>query len=242
MMTKKLYLESIEAAYLEEFTAEVIAIEDNKIVLDQTLFYPLGGGQNWDLGSIDGPNGKMNVIEVRGRDTIHHTIEDTFELEIGDEVSGTIDFERRYAHMKMHTAQHLVSGIAYEMFDGVRTVGNQIHTEKSRIDFKPIQFSEDMLLELQSAVNEKIQLGLEVTDSQMTRDEINSIMPQERTNMDLLPSFINDLRVVTIGDKQDLCPCAGTHVRNISEIKGIEFIGKKSKGKGTQRVTYELID
>lgn len=242
MMTKKLYLESIEAAYLEEFTAEVIAIEDNKIVLDQTLFYPLGGGQNWDLGSIDGPNGKMNVIEVRGRDTIHHTIEDTFELEIGDEVSGTIDFERRYAHMKMHTAQHLVSGIAYEMFDGVRTVGNQIHTEKSRIDFKPIQFTEEMLLELQSAVNEKIQLGLEVTDSQMTRDEINSIMPQERTNMDLLPSFINDLRVVTIGDKQDLCPCAGTHVRNISEIKGIEFIGKKSKGKGTQRVTYKLID
>ena len=242
MMTKKLYLESIEAAYLEEFTAEVIAIEDNKIVLDQTLFYPLGGGQNWDLGSIDGPNGKMNVIEVRGRDTIHHTIEDTFELEIGDEVSGKIDFERRYSHMKMHTAQHLVSGIAYEMFDGVRTVGNQIHTEKSRIDFKPIQFTEDMLLELQSAVNEKIKLGLEVTDSQMTRDEINSIMPQERTNMDLLPSFIDDLRVVTIGDKQDLCPCAGTHVRNISEIKGIEFIGKKSKGKGTQRVTYELID
>ena len=242
MMTKKLYLESIDAAYLEEFTAEVIAIEDNKIVLDQTLFYPLGGGQNWDLGTIDGPNGKMNVIEVRGRDIIHHTIEDTFELEIGDEVSGTIDFERRYAHMKMHTAQHLVSGIAYEMFDGVRTVGNQIHTEKSRIDFKPIQFTEDMLLELQSAVNDKIQLGLEVTDSQMTRDEINSIMPQERTNMDLLPSFINDLRVVTIGDKQDLCPCAGTHVRNISEIKGIEFIGKKSKGKGTQRVTYELID
>ena len=242
MMTKKLYLESIEAAYLEEFTAEVIAIEDNKIVLDQTLFYPLGGGQNWDLGTINGPNGEMNVVEVRGRDAIHHTIEDTFELEIGDEVSGTIDFERRYAHMKMHTAQHLVSGIAYEMFNGVRTVGNQIHTEKSRIDFKPIQFTEEMLSELQSTVNEKIQLGLEVSDSQMTRDQINSIMPLERTNMDLLPSFINDLRVVTIGDKQDLCPCAGTHVRNISEIKGIEFIGKKSKGKGTQRVTYQLID
>ena len=242
MITKKLYLESIEAAYLEEFTAEVIALEDNKIVLDQTLFYPLGGGQNWDLGTLDGPNGKMNVVEVRGRGTIQHSIEDTFELEIGDEVTGRIDFERRYAHMKMHTAQHLVSGIAYEMFNGVRTVGNQIHTEKSRIDFKPIQFSEDMLLELQSTVNEKIQLGLEVTDSQMTRDEINSIMPQERTNMDLLPSFINDLRVVTIGDRQDLCPCAGTHVRNISEIKGIEFIGKKSKGKGTQRVTYKLSD
>ena len=242
MITKKLYLESIEAAYEDEFTAEVIALEDNKIVLDQTLFYPLGGGQNWDLGTLTGPNGEMNVIEVRGRDVIHHTIEDLFQLEVGDEVSGKIDFERRYAHMKMHTAQHLVSGIAYEMFDGVRTVGNQIHTEKSRIDFKPIQFSEEMLLELQASVNEKIQLGLEVTDSEMTRDEINSIMPQERTNMDLLPSFINDLRVITIGDQQDLCPCAGTHVRNISEIKGIEFTGKKSKGKGIQRVTYQLTE
>lgn len=242
MKTKKLYLESIEAAYIDEFAAEVVAIEENKIVLDQTLFYPLGGGQNWDLGKLVGPNGEMNVVEVRGRDAIHHTVEDAFDLQIGDEVRGTIDFERRYAHMRMHTAQHLVSGIAYEMFDGVRTVGNQIHTEKSRIDFKPIQFTEEMLLELQDAVNEQIQHGLEVSDSEMTRDQINSIMPEERTNMDLIPSFINDLRVITIGDKQDLCPCAGTHVRNISEIKGIEFIGKKSKGKGTQRVTYQLKD
>ena len=242
MNTNKLYLESMESAYLEEFTAGVLAIDENKIVLDQTLFYPLGGGQNWDLGSLEGPNGRMEVIEVRGRGAIHHTVEDTFELEVGDEVRGKIDFERRYSHMKMHTAQHLVSGIAYEMFDGVRTVGNQIHTEKSRIDFKPIQFTEEMLLDLQTTVNEKIALRLDVTDSQMTRDEINSIMPPDRTNMDLLPAFINDLRVVTIGDRLDMCPCAGTHVRNISEINGIEFIGKKSKGKGTQRVTYQLID
>ncbi len=95
MNTKKLYLESIEAAYLDEFSAEVIAIEDNKIVLDQTLFYPLGGGQNWDIGTIEGPNGKMNVTEVRGRDSIYHTMDEIFELEVGDEVHGKIDFERR---------------------------------------------------------------------------------------------------------------------------------------------------
>ena len=242
METKKLYLESIEAAYHSEFSAKVLAIEENKVVLDQTLFYPLGGGQNWDLGTLEGPNGQMDVVEVRGRDSIYHTIEDIFELDVGDEVEGKIDFDRRYAHMRMHTAQHLVSGIAYEMFDGVRTVGNQIHTEKSRIDFKPIQFTEEMLFDLQEAVNEQIEQGLEVTDSQMTRNEINAIMPEDRTNMDLLPSFINDLRVITIGDQQDLCPCAGTHVRNISEIKGLEFIGKKSKGKGTQRVTYKLTE
>lgn len=240
MNTKKLYLDSIEAAYLDQFSAEVLAVDDNKVTLDQTLFYPLGGGQNWDLGTLEGPNGTMDVIEVRGREAIQHTIQDSHNLEVGDEVHGKIDFDRRYAHMKMHTAQHLVSGIAYELFDGVRTVGNQIRTDQSRIDFKPIQFSEEMLAELQQSVNDKIAEGLEVTDSQMTRSEINSIMPEERTNMDLLPSFITDLRVISIGDQQDLCPCAGTHVRNISEINGIKFIGKKSKGKGTQRVTYVL--
>tara|TARA_B100001094_G_scaffold99954_1_gene96116 strand:+ start:25 stop:750 length:726 start_codon:yes stop_codon:yes gene_type:complete len=240
MTTERLYLSSIEAAYQKEFVAKVVKVEENKISLDRTLFYPLGGGQNWDLGVLNGPNGQSNVTEVRGRNVIEHTVDDVFGLEVGDEVTGSIDFDRRYAHMKMHTAQHLVSGIAYELFDGVRTVGNQIHTDRSRIDFHPIQFSEEMLLQLQSEVNEKIRQGLEVTDFQMTRDEINAIMPQERTNMDLLPAFINDLRVVTIGERQDMCPCAGTHVRNISEIGEVEFTGKKSKGKGKQRVSYIL--
>ena len=101
MKTKKLYLESIEAAYLEEFSAKVLAIDQNKIILDQTLFYPLGGGQNWDLGTFNGPNGAMNVVEVRGRDSIHHTVDDTFDLEVGDTVHGKIDFERRFAHMRL---------------------------------------------------------------------------------------------------------------------------------------------
>lgn len=240
MTTERLYLTSIEAAYDKEFVATVTKVEENKIALNQTLFYPLGGGQNWDLGVLNGPNGELNVTEVRGRDIIEHTVDDVFELEVGDEVTGLIDFERRYAHMKMHTAQHLVSGIAYELFNGVRTVGNQIHTDRSRIDFHPIQFTDEMLQQLQTEVNGKIKQALDVTDSQMTRDEINAIMPQERTNMDLLPTFINDLRVVTIGDQQDMCPCAGTHVRNISEIGEIEFTGKKSKGKGKQRVSYIL--
>ena len=240
MTTERLYLSSIDSAYEKEFTATVTKVEGNKVALDRTLFYPLGGGQNWDLGVINGPNGQLNVTEVRGRDIIEHTVDNVFELQVGDEVTGSIDFERRYAHMKMHTAQHLVSGIAYELFDGVRTVGNQIHTDRSRIDFHPIQFTEEMLSDLQTEVNQKIKQALVVTDSQMTRDEINAIMPQERTNMDLLPAFINDLRVVTIGDRQDMCPCAGTHVRNISEIGEIEFTGKKSKGKGKQRVSYIL--
>ena len=76
MTTERLYLSSIESAYEKEFTATVTKIEGNKIALDQTLFYPLGGGQNWDLGILNGPNGQLNVTEVRGRDIIEHTVED----------------------------------------------------------------------------------------------------------------------------------------------------------------------
>jgi misacylated tRNA(Ala) deacylase len=140
----------------------------------------------------------------------------------------------------MHTAQHLVSGLVYELFNGARTVGNQIHADRSRIDFNPISFDEVMLGTMTQAVNDKIDEGLEVTDSIMTRKEINAIMPPERTNMDLLPAFVSDLRVVQIGEQVDMCPCAGTHVSNLKEIGHIEIIGKKSKGKGTQRVSYNL--
>ena len=142
--------------------------------------------------------------------------------------------------MRMHTAQHLMSGLAYEMFDGVRTVGNQIHADRSRIDFNPISFDETMLSDLVAAANDRIDQRLEVTDAVMTRDEINAIMPADRTNMDLLPASVSSLRIVQIGDRVDMCPCAGTHVSNIGELGHVEFLGKKSKGKGTQRFSYTL--
>ena len=239
-MTVKLYLESIEAAYARTFDAQVVAIDGNSIVLDRTLFYPLGGGQHWDTGVLSGPNGDINVQEVRGRGDVQHTVETEHQLVVGDEVRGTVDWDTRYAHMRMHTAQHLMSGIAYELFNGVRTVGNQIHAEKSRIDFNPISFDEAMMERLVDVVNGHINTGLKVSDSVMTREEINTIMPPDRTNMNLLPASVRDLRVVQIGDQVDLCPCAGTHVSNTSELGRVELIGKKSKGKGTQRLSYHL--
>jgi Ser-tRNA(Ala) deacylase AlaX len=142
--------------------------------------------------------------------------------------------------MKMHTAQHLMSGLAYENFNGTRTVGNQIHATHSRIDFNPISFTEEMLETLAYKANELTKQSIMVNDGIMTREEINSIMPPERTNMNLLPKSVRDLRVVKIGDDVDLCPCAGTHVANLTEIGSVDIIGKKSKGKGTQRITYEL--
>ena len=240
MNTTKLYLENIEAAYNTKFTAKVISIDGNKIGLDRTLFYPIGGGQNWDTGKIITPNEELQVSEVRGRNLVEHHVNTDHNLSVGDEIIGEIDWDRRYSHMRMHTAQHLMSGLAYELFDGTRTVGNQINVSHSRIDFNPISFDESMIKELSDSANQYIRESTKVYESIMTREEINSIMPEDRTNMDLLPKSVKDLRVITIGNEFDLCPCAGTHVANLSEIGDITILSKKSKGKGTQRIKYEL--
>ncbi len=235
-----MYMESIEAGYLRDFSAEVIAVEENAVTLDQTLFYPIGGGQNWDTGTISWDSGKVTVTEVRGRGDVQHFVGDDHGMEVGDSVEGSIDWDRRHAHMRMHTAQHLVSGLVYEMFDGARTVGNQINTNRSRIDFNPIKFTDEMIEDLFHRANEITESDLVVTDCIMTREEINAIMPPDRTNMSLLPISVKQLRVVRIGDNLDLCPCAGTHVRALGEVGNLEFLGRKNKGKGTTRVSYTL--
>jgi misacylated tRNA(Ala) deacylase len=240
MATEKLWMPSIESCYETDFTAQVISIEDNKAILDRTLFYPIGGGQNWDVGTLSWDGGESPVTEVRGRADIAHHLTNISGLRVGDEVEGNIDWQRRHAHMRMHTAQHLVSGIVYEMFHGTRTVGNQIHHDRSRIDFNPIKFEDEMLNRVLAHTNEMIESDLSVECRVMTRAEINRIMPPDRTNMDLLPVSVKELRVVRVGDDVDLCPCAGTHVRKLSEIGNMRLLGKKSKGKGTQRVSYTL--
>ena len=240
MATDLLYMDSIAACYDREFSATITKVDEGSVVLDRTLFYPLGGGQNWDVGHLESDLGKTPVNEVRGRGDINHFVGDDHGLEIGDEVHGTIDWKRRYAHMKMHTAQHLVSGVVYEMFHGTRTVGNQIHADRSRIDFHPIKFDQEMLERVFTSAQEIIDSELPVTCTTMTRNEVNRIMPPERTNMDLLPISVKQLRVITIGDDFDLCPCAGTHVANLSEIGELELLGKKNKGSMVQRISYTL--
>jgi len=126
------------------------------------------------------------------------------------------------------------------LFNGVRTVGNQIHADRSRIDFNPIAFDDAMLEQLIQATNQRIDEGLPVSESIMDREAMNAIMPPDRTNMDLLPESVRELRVIQIGDQIDMCPCAGTHVSNLAELGHVEFLGKKSKGKGTQRFSYRL--
>ncbi len=240
-MTKLLYMDSLDACYEREFTATVQETRPDWLLLDQTLFYPLGGGQNWDTGRLEFEDGTvLEVSEVTKRGPVKHVV-GQHGIEAGATLKGVIDWDRRYAHMRMHTAQHLVSGIAYEMFDGARTVGNQIHAERSRIDLNPINFTPEMMDDLAAAANDIVRAKKPIDAVTMTRDEIDAVMPSDRTNMDLLPKSVQELRVIRIGDDIDLCPCAGTHVKNTGEIGEIEILGRKSKGKGTQRIEYRLV-
>lgn len=233
-------MRSIEDCYETSFEATVTMARPDWLQLDQTLFYPLGGGQDWDMGVLETEDGQLlSVQEVTKRGPVKHVVGDHAVAE-GTRVTGRIDWERRYAHMRMHTAQHLVSGLAYEMFQGVRTVGNQIHADRSRIDLNPIQCTPTMLTDLESAANDVVRQQAPIETVTMTRAEVDGVMPPERTNMDLLPRSVQELRVVRIGDDLDLCPCAGTHVRNTHEIGEVQILGIKGKGKGTQRLEYTL--
>ncbi|MFO1533089.1 MAG: alanyl-tRNA editing protein [Thermoplasmatota archaeon] len=243
--TRLLYMDSLERAYDRTFAARVVDATPDAVVLDQTLFYPLGGGQGWDTGTLATADGRnANVAEVTKRGPVKHTVGAGHGLKVGDEVAGAIDWERRYAHMRMHTAQHLVSGLAYEMFGKggtpPRTVGNQIHRNASRIDFNPINFTNGMLADLAAAANDAVHAAYPLTAATMTREEVLAEQPPDRTNMDLLPKSVTELRVIRIGQDVDLCPCAGTHVANTREIGELTILRRTSKGSGTQRIEYTL--
>jgi misacylated tRNA(Ala) deacylase len=240
-MTRMLYMDSIEACYDREFTATVQDAKPDWIGLDQTLFYPLGGGQDWDTGVLETEDGtRIQVTEVTKRGPVKHVVGDVHGLTPGTRLRGVIDWDRRYAHMRMHTAQHLVSGLAYELWGGTRTVGNQLHADRSRIDFNPLEPTRERLEDLEAAANDVVKAARPVEAVTMTRDAVNDRMPPDRTNMDLLPRSVQELRVIRIGDDLDLCPCAGTHVANTREIGEIRFLRTKSKGKGTHRLEYTL--
>jgi len=143
--------------------------------------------------------------------------------------------------MRMHTAQHLLSGLAYILFEGARTVGNQIGADRSRLDLRPVTLSEgelDLLREgFDAAVAADIPLRMEVMQRQALIDEVGL----ERSNLDMIPASVDEMRIIRIGDEVDICPCAGTHVRSLGELGRLGEVSVKSKGKGTKRLSYDLI-
>ena len=232
---------SHEGTYRKEFSAKVEATFPGIVELDRTAFYHLGGGQPSDTGKLSWDQNEITVIDVRKKNRIRHMVNGDLP-EVGTEVEGKLDWTKRYSHMQMHTSQHLVSAVVNESY-GSDTVGNQIGQAKSRIDFKPLKLSVDQLNNLEDEVNTYIDKDLKVEISEKDRSELEN-NPDIRSSMSsglwkMLPSSVKRLRVISIGDI-DVCPCAGTHVRSLSEIGKVKFIKKDNKGAQKLRLTYEL--
>lgn len=238
-MTEQLHMPDIEANYLREFQARIVKRGEDYVVLDRTAFYPLGGGQEPDQGVLFHDEGELRVVDVKKKGEVRHYVEGPVPESV-TKVAGFVDWDRRYAHMRMHTAQHLVSALVYDLF-GARTVGNQIHADRSRIDFSVEDLTATDLRQIEEDANQLIKRDLGVDCYTEARSSLLERVNPERCNLDLIPQSIPELRVIEIRDF-DICPCAGTHVRNTDEIGPIEVLGTRSKGKEKTRLEFTLRD
>ena len=236
--TEILYMKDVESNYIKEFDAKVIEKGFDYVVLDRTAFYPLGGGQPSDTGWLTWPGGKVEVKEVTKKEGIRHHLVQNPDI-VPEQVHGIVNWERRFAHMRMHTAQHVVSGVVYDLWKA-RTVGNQLYHDRSRIDFAPIKFSDEMVKQLEDKCNEILGSGAKVEICTADREQLEKDIDAQRANLDLLPKSVRNLRIVTI-EKFDVCPCAGTHVRSLAEIGRMKIVKRENKGKDRERITYELV-
>jgi len=240
-MTLQYHMNSHDGTYKKEFQSKVTAVYPGIVELEETAFYHLGGGQPSDKGTLNWKDGESIVYDVRKKNRIRHMVEGDLP-EIGDSVEGKLNWNRRYTHMRMHTSQHLVSAIVSDLY-GADTVGNQIGSDKSRIDFKPLKLNMNEIDDLIDLTNEYIAKDINVNISEANRSDLEG-NPEIRSSMSsglwkLLPKSVTRLRVISIGDI-DVCPCAGTHVRSLKEIGKVEFVKRDNKGADKQRLTYTL--
>lgn len=242
-MTEVLYMgewkgdESVQNPnYIREFDAKITKRGETYVVLDRTAFYALGGGQPSDTGSLRWDGGETRVTEVLKKGEIRHFVDEVPQV---DEVQGVLDWDLRYAHMRMHTSQHVLSSVVYRTFKA-RTAGNQVHADHSRVDFQPIKFEDEDLRKVEQGCNEIIGRGVPVHIYEETRPVLEEKMTEQRYILNMIPKSIPKLRVIDILGV-DICPCAGTHVKNTSELGKVHILERRSKGKDIDRIVYELL-
>jgi misacylated tRNA(Ala) deacylase len=240
-MTDLLYLPDSDD--VTEFTETVTEATDEYVVLDGTYFYPEGGGQPADRGSLSWDGGRATVVDVsKNHGDVRHYVEDVdgdLPAE-GATVNGRIDAERRETLRRMHTAQHVVSRVVLDEF-GAATAGNQIHVDRSRIDFQPANFDDADLETIEQASNEIIERDLPVTKTERSRETVEAETPEGRTQLDLIPDHVDPLRVIDI-DAFDTCPCGGTHIDRTGVLGRIELVDRTSNGEDVDRIEFELIE
>jgi misacylated tRNA(Ala) deacylase len=236
-------------AYARTVEARVDTVDDGGdaplIVLDRTVFYPGGGGQPSDRGlllrSADGRRWSVRGARKHGGDIVH-------ELEpspdgppaVGDMLTVDLDWARRYALMRTHTALHALCGVVWRDYGALVTGGN-MDPGAGRMDFEFERMTGDLVDEIEWRVNEELRSKRDVRVDVLPRDEAFAIPDLIRTKINLLPEGIAEVRTIEIVGL-DLQADGGTHVSNTSEVGGIRVTGYESKGRINKRIRIELTD
>ncbi len=221
-------------AYLASFEARVVARRDGAVALDRTLFYPTGGGQPHDTGTIDG----LAVTDVRKEsELVWHSVAGDAPGE-GTTVHGELDWDRRHRLMRTHTALHVLCGVIWNEWR-VPVTGGNMEPLAARMDFEFDPLPEGFASRVEQLVNEAIARNHPIEVSFLPRE--TAVMDEDliRTKVSLIPETVREIRVVDIVglDKQ---ADGGTHVRSTGEVGTFRVVKTESKGKGNKRLRVEI--
>ncbi len=238
-MTETLYQTD---SMVKEFDAQV-ALQNEElhaVALTATAFYPGGGGQPNDHGSLVVDGLALPVVKVKKAfGDIWHFLPPDIELPaIGAVVHGVVDWEHRYQLMRTHTAMHILCGVVWRDY-GASVTGGDMDPLKGRMDFEFEKFSADLVHTIEEAVNKEVAAARDVSVKILPREEAFAIPDLIRTKINLLPEGIEEVRTVEIKGL-DLQADGGTHVLNTSEVGTIRVVKHKSKGKINKRIYVEI--
>ncbi len=235
-MTGELFLKD---SYLKEFEAPVVKLSGREVILAQTAFYPGGGGQPADKGSLGIGPINASVVDARrdGSDVVH--VLDSAIPETVQKLKGELDWERRYAHMRYHTALHVLSGVIWRSFDA-KVTGGQMRADRARMDFSfPKEWTAEVVSDIERLANEALAEGRPVKVYELPREEALENPDLIRTQVNLVPERVKTVRIVEI-EGIDTQADGGTHVANTREVGEMEITGHKSKGRQNKRVEFVI--
>ncbi len=237
-MTERLYLSD---SYLQEFDTEIANISDNSATLNKTIFYPESGGQPGDRGTISTTDNTYTVKATKlSKGKILHELDSIQGLNIGTKIHGKIDWTPRFAFMKSHTAQHVISRY-FQINYGAETISTQIKQNSSRLDFHPMNKLPDSELEhANNEINKIISRNIPVLITFLPRKEAISFLQAKEYQtkyLEMVPKSVMNFRIIEIKN-YDWAACGGTHVKNTSELGSVKFIEMKNKGKNKERLVY----
>lgn len=238
-MTELLYQTD---SYLQEFDAAVVTAltEERAVILDRTAFYPGGGGQPCDFGSltIAGVLYPVEKVKKQGEDILHFLGGSAPMPSSGIASHGILDWARRYKLMRTHTALHVLCGTVFRDY-GALVTGGDMEPLKGRMDFEFETMRGELVREIEAAVNKEVKEAREIRVKILPRAEAFQIPDLIRTKINLLPEGIIQVRTVEIVGL-DLQADGGTHVRNTNEIGTIRVADYKSKGAINKRIYIEI--